>query len=154
MYCEIAKVPCRSSYLSIRCLADLDQVISRAFQSGVEKVFFISDFLQRISSSCSDYCHGWYTSRNYSSIRIMFKIWFDRPSIVFTSLTRDFLENLYTTSGYHPTRCNEFNESNEKEVIDQMIELCRMNPSKIVAIGEFGLDYERTQFCEIEQQKR
>jgi len=35
-----------------------------------------------------------------------------------------------------------------------MIELCRKNSKKIVAIGEFGLDYERTQFCDVEQQKR
>ncbi len=63
-------------------------------------------------------------------------------------------ENLYTTCGYHPTRCNEFTESNENEIINQMIELCRKNSKKIVAIGEYGLDYERTQFCDIEQQKR
>ena len=84
----------------------------------------------------------------------MFEIWLDSRSIVLTYFKRDFLENLYTTCGYHPTRCNEFNESNEKEIIDQMVELCRMNSKKIVAIGEFGLDYERTQFCDIEQQKR
>jgi TatD DNase family protein len=63
-------------------------------------------------------------------------------------------ENVYTTCGYHPTRCNEFNESNADEIVNQMIELCRKNSEKIVAIGEFGLDYERTQFCDIEQQKR
>ncbi len=65
-----------------------------------------------------------------------------------------FIENLYTTCGYHPTRCNEFNESNKNEILNQMIELCRKNSDKIVAIGEFGLDYERTQFCDIDQQKR
>lgn len=35
-----------------------------------------------------------------------------------------------------------------------MIELINKNSDKIVAIGEFGLDYERTQFCDVEQQKR
>lgn len=84
----------------------------------------------------------------------MFEIWFDIRMKVFTCVNANFVENLYTTCGYHPTRCNEFNASNEKEMIDQMVELCRMNAKKIVAIGEFGLDYERTQFCEIEQQKR
>ncbi|CAF0823045.1 unnamed protein product [Adineta steineri] len=63
-------------------------------------------------------------------------------------------ENLYTTCGYHPTRCNELNESNEDEILKQMIDLCEKNAEKIVAIGEFGLDYERTQFCGIDQQKR
>jgi TatD DNase family protein len=66
----------------------------------------------------------------------------------------NFIDNLYTTCGYHPTRCNEFNESNKSEILEQMIELCGQNSKKIVAIGEFGLDYERTQFCDIEQQKR
>jgi len=64
------------------------------------------------------------------------------------------IDNLYTTCGYHPTRCNEFNESNENEILNEIIELCRKNSKQIVAIGEFGLDYERTQFCDIEQQKR
>ncbi len=64
------------------------------------------------------------------------------------------IDNLYTTCGYHPTRCNEFNESNQDEILNQIIELCHKNSNKIVAIGEFGLDYARTQFCDIEQQKR
>lgn len=63
------------------------------------------------------------------------------------------IENLYTTCGYHPTRCSEFNETNENELLKEIIELCRINSNKIVAIGEFGLDYERTQFCDVEQQK-
>lgn len=64
------------------------------------------------------------------------------------------IDNLYTTCGYHPTRCNELNLTNEDEVREKMLELCRKNSKKIVAIGEFGLDYERTQFCDVEQQKR
>ena len=65
-----------------------------------------------------------------------------------------FVENLFTTCGYHPTRCNEFTETNADELIRTMVDLCRIHSKKIVAIGEFGLDYERTQFCDIEQQKR
>lgn len=69
-------------------------------------------------------------------------------------LHRYRVENLYTTCGYHPTRCSEFNENNEKEIVREMTELFRSHADRIVAVGEFGLDYERTQFCDIEQQKR
>jgi len=101
--------------------SDLDQVIKRAFQSGLEKIIVTAgthhETIQALEL-CSKY------------------------------------DNLYTTCGYHPTRCNEFNESNKDEILNQIIELCQNNSKKIVAIGEFGLDYERTQFCDIEQQKR
>ncbi|CAF2387039.1 unnamed protein product [Rotaria sp. Silwood2] len=101
--------------------SDLDQVIKRAFQSGVDKIIITAgthnETIQALEL-CLQY------------------------------------ENLYTTCGYHPTRCSEFNESNENEILNQVIELCQKNSEKIVAIGEFGLDYERTQFCDIEQQKR
>lgn len=66
----------------------------------------------------------------------------------------DLIENVYTTCGYHPTRCNEFTEENADQLIRTMIDLCQNHSKKIVAVGEFGLDYERTQFCDIEQQKR
>jgi Tat protein secretion system quality control protein TatD with DNase activity len=89
-----------------------------------------------------------------------FKLWNYVQTMVkfsgqyFRYLYLNLLENLYTTCGYHPTRCTELTESNENEIINQMIDLCRKNSKKIVAIGEFGLDYERTQFCDIEKQKR
>jgi hypothetical protein len=48
-------------YLCVRVLADLDQVINRAFQSGVEKVFFalFKGFFNFISV---DYYHRWDSS--------------------------------------------------------------------------------------------
>jgi TatD DNase family protein len=55
---------------------------------------------------------------------------------------------LYSTVGCHPTRCDEFNTSNDPNAyLDSLSQLIKDGGSKIVALGEFGLDYERLQFC-------
>jgi TatD DNase family protein len=61
-------------------------------------------------------------------------------------------ERLYLTTGVHPTRCGEFLVDSEyMNKLDQFIE---ENKSKIVAIGEIGLDYDRLHFCEPDVQKK
>ncbi|KAB0800787.1 hypothetical protein PPYR_06526 [Photinus pyralis] len=62
-------------------------------------------------------------------------------------------ERLYSTVGCHPTRCLEF-EDNPEEYLAQLKDVASANRNKIVAIGECGLDYDRTQFCPIDVQKR
>ncbi|XP_003738865.1 putative deoxyribonuclease TATDN1 [Galendromus occidentalis] len=58
-------------------------------------------------------------------------------------------ENLFSTVGCHPTRCNDFEK--DHAYLDELIELAKSS-SKIVAVGEFGLDYDRTNFCPKETQ--
>ncbi|XP_050534908.1 deoxyribonuclease TATDN1 isoform X3 [Daktulosphaira vitifoliae] len=57
-------------------------------------------------------------------------------------------ENLYFTVGCHPTRCDDFDkvESPEKYFND-LADVIKNNKSKVVAIGECGLDNQRLHFC-------
>jgi len=57
-------------------------------------------------------------------------------------------ENLYCTVGCHPTRCDEFNNAESPEVyLDSLKNVIINNRSKVVAIGECGLDNQRIHFC-------
>ncbi|XP_055918005.1 deoxyribonuclease TATDN1 [Eupeodes corollae] len=62
-------------------------------------------------------------------------------------------DRLYTTIGCHPTRCNEF-VSNPQDYYVGLCTKIKENPSKVIAVGECGLDYDRLHFCEKEIQKQ
>uniref|UniRef100_A0A6B2L708 AMP-activated protein kinase glycogen-binding domain-containing protein n=1 Tax=Arcella intermedia TaxID=1963864 RepID=A0A6B2L708_9EUKA len=56
-------------------------------------------------------------------------------------------EGLYTTIGVHPTRASDF-VANADALLEELLVLYKKHKHKIVAVGEFGLDYERTQYCD------
>lgn len=60
-------------------------------------------------------------------------------------LVRDY-PNLYATVGCHPTQCLEF-ESDASKYLSDLIHLTLDNREKVVAVGEFGLDYDRLHFA-------
>jgi len=65
-------------------------------------------------------------------------------------------EGMAATVGCHPTRCTEF-EAEGVEARDHLASLLRLvqdNRDRVAAIGEIGLDYDRTQFCAPEVQRR
>eukprot|EP00090_Calanus_glacialis_P011676 TRINITY_DN20048_c0_g1_i1.p1 TRINITY_DN20048_c0_g1~~TRINITY_DN20048_c0_g1_i1.p1 ORF type:complete len:319 (+),score=98.71 TRINITY_DN20048_c0_g1_i1:87-959(+) len=62
--------------------------------------------------------------------------------------------DLFATVGCHPTRCNEFDEKGEEEYYNSLLKLINDNREHVVAVGEFGLDYDRTKFCSPEVQKK
>ncbi|XP_024986879.1 putative deoxyribonuclease TATDN1 isoform X4 [Cynara cardunculus var. scolymus] len=64
---------------------------------------------------------------------------------------------LFCTVGVHPTRCNEFDESGDPEKHFQaLLSLAKegVEKGKVVAVGECGLDYDRTHFCSPEIQRK
>jgi TatD DNase family protein len=65
-------------------------------------------------------------------------------------------DRLYSTVGVHPTRCHEFTSKSDSPAayLSQLKRVIEENRGKIIALGELGLDYERTSFCDIETQKK
>ena len=65
---------------------------------------------------------------------------------------------LFSTVGVHPTRCNEFGDTEESLAahVQALTEVAQsgMADGTVAALGELGLDYARTQFCDVETQKR
>ncbi|KAI0565567.1 TatD related DNase [Gracilaria domingensis] len=58
---------------------------------------------------------------------------------------------LFSTVGVHPTRVGEMG-TDPQQYCDQLLEVVRNGGKKVVAIGECGLDYDRTRFCSEERQ--
>ncbi|KAL5039691.1 hypothetical protein BDEG_28274 [Batrachochytrium dendrobatidis JEL423] len=67
--------------------------------------------------------------------------------------------NLYSTVGCHPTHAQDIENhpKGSQDYFDSLLALIQSEQSsikRIVAIGECGLDYDRTHFCPIDIQKR
>ncbi|CAH1954978.1 unnamed protein product [Acanthoscelides obtectus] len=75
-----------------------------------------------------------------------------RKSVELTNMD----DRLYATVGCHPTRCGEFEENgtNPEDYLQKLKDTILSKQDKVVAIGECGLDYDRTQFCSKDVQKK
>lgn len=105
--------------------ADLDDVLQRAFDGGLEKIVVTAGSLEESRRAVE-------LARTDS--------------------------RLFSTVGVHPTRCNEFGDTDESLAshVEALTELAKagMIDGTVAALGELGLDYARTQFCNIETQRR
>lgn len=54
--------------------------------------------------------------------------------------------SLFSTVGVHPTRAGEM-LPDPQNYVDRLFEVIEEGKDKVVAVGECGLDYDRTQFC-------
>lgn len=108
---------------------DLGRVLERAKRIGMKKIIITSGCLEDVHDAL-DICEKYDKDRKF----------------------------LFTTVGVHPTRCNEFVKNkyskSEKEYLDTLDKLITENKSRVVAVGELGLDYDRLQFCDRDVQKR
>eukprot|EP00640_Fibrocapsa_japonica_P003620 CAMPEP_0113943490 /NCGR_PEP_ID=MMETSP1339-20121228/24967_1 /TAXON_ID=94617 /ORGANISM="Fibrocapsa japonica" /LENGTH=297 /DNA_ID=CAMNT_0000948377 /DNA_START=63 /DNA_END=952 /DNA_ORIENTATION=+ /assembly_acc=CAM_ASM_000762 len=101
---------------------DMDQVLQRSWDNGLEKIIITAGHLDEVKAAM-------------------------------TMAGGD--DRLFCTVGVHPTRCALFEESGDPDdYMNQLMEVGRQGKAskKVVAIGEFGLDFDRTEFCNRETQ--
>lgn len=104
---------------------DIDAVLDRAWSAGLDRIILTAGTLEEAKSALQ-------------------------------LCSRD--DRLYCTVGVHPTRCGAFDahpDGPDAYLQDlQTLALSGKARGKVVAIGECGLDYARTQFCDVETQKK
>jgi TatD DNase family protein len=110
--------------------ADLDSVLDRATKHGLSKVIITAGDLETLKQSI-DLIESYKAQSKFPGL-------------------------LYTTCGVHPTMGMEFEKDGQTPdaLIDTLIATAQKHKEYIVAVGEFGLDYDRLQFCDKERQMR
>lgn len=133
---------------------DLDKVLERSWNNNLSKIIITAGNLEESKKAVE------IAKTDGNVLVVTFFIQFNYIFGLFISICLKcffFLlsDRLFSTVGCHPTKCNEFEESEDPEAyLDSLYELAHNNKNKIIAIGEMGLDYDRLQFCSKEVQKK
>lgn len=106
--------------------SDLDLVLERAWENGLDKIVITAGTLEESEAA--------------------------------VELARKNAGRTFCTVGVHPTRCGEFGETEEEleAHLEKLSTVCRSGTTDgtVVALGEMGLDYARTEFCDPKTQAR
>jgi len=120
--------------------SDFDEVLHRAWDSSLDKIVITAGTLEECKAALE-------LARKISTT--------PTTDVSSSSIST---KRIFSTVGVHPTRCNEFGETEEdlERHLEELRIVCRdgMKDGTVVALGELGLDYARTVFCDKEMQKR
>eukprot|EP00594_Rhizosolenia_setigera_P004794 CAMPEP_0178940616 /NCGR_PEP_ID=MMETSP0789-20121207/913_1 /TAXON_ID=3005 /ORGANISM="Rhizosolenia setigera, Strain CCMP 1694" /LENGTH=329 /DNA_ID=CAMNT_0020619685 /DNA_START=153 /DNA_END=1142 /DNA_ORIENTATION=+ len=114
---------------------DLNEVLKRAWMANVDRVVI--------------------TAGTVAESKEALKLARELNDICVGSNSGNGKRRFFSTVGVHPTRCTEFVENlqEQKEEMKKVI-LDGISDGTVISIGELGLDYARTQFCDIDTQKK
>jgi TatD DNase family protein len=114
---------------------DLGAVIERAKAASVDQLIVLAGTLEE-AYKCLDICNRFDTGE---------------------------MKSLFTTVGFHPTRCGEAldlvghtasDQQAEDVITEKFTQFIEKAHGRVVAFGEFGLDFDRLHFCSKDIQKR
>lgn len=117
--------------------SDLDLVLDRAWTKGLEKIIITVGTVKDVEDAVK-------LANKDGKCKNVF--------LLHHVIDTFFTDRLYITMGCHPTRCKEF-KADPTGYYDKLCQNIEQNRTKIVAIGECGLDYDRLKFCDAETQR-
>ena len=138
---------------------DLIHVLSRAWETGIQKIILTTGSLSEAESAitfCRQYIDHEDARKGYQKAHPSEESAEPehKPYLQSSMLSQRPHNRIFTTVGVHPTRCMELEKGGDA-YLEQLLKLAKEYKGKsVVAIGECGLDWERLEFCPKDVQLR